>query len=153
MSACILVETNFSLFGVGVLIGGCDHLANPLWWLTIEFGAEVVVMESSDESGDDFCFCDVGNRVPHLRKASNVATEELGRLLVDVVETMLGARPSTRGHIVVSEDFLQLFPGSDGVRGKACELVHGGWHEHDGKIIRHDTGISFGGAHSSGVSL
>ena len=45
--------------------------------LTIEFGAEVVVMESSDESGDDFCFCDVGNRVPHLRKMSDVAIEEL----------------------------------------------------------------------------
>ena len=43
----------------------------------IEFGAEVAMMESSDKGGDDFCFCDVGNRIPHLRKASDVATDEL----------------------------------------------------------------------------
>ena len=67
MSACILVEANLSLFGVGILIGGHDHLANPLWWLAIEFGAKVAVMESSDEGGDDFCFCDVVNRIPHLK--------------------------------------------------------------------------------------
>ena len=47
VSAHILVEVNFGLFSVGVLISGHDHLANPLWRLTIEFGAEVAVMESS----------------------------------------------------------------------------------------------------------
>ena len=36
---------------------------------------------------------------------SDVATEELGWLLVDVVEIMLGAWPSTRSHIIVGEDF------------------------------------------------
>ena len=72
-------------------------------------------------------FRDVGNRIPHLGKASDVATEELGWLLVDAVEIMLGARPSTRSHIIIGEDFFRLFPGSDGVRGKACEPVHGGW--------------------------
>ena len=36
---------------------------------------------------------------------SDVATEELGRLLVDAVEIMLGARPSTRSHVIVDEDF------------------------------------------------
>ena len=30
VSARILVEANFGLFSVGVLIGGRDHLANPL---------------------------------------------------------------------------------------------------------------------------
>ena len=55
MSAHILIEKNFGLFSVGILIDGCDHLTNPLWWLTIEFGAEVAVMESSDKGGDDFC--------------------------------------------------------------------------------------------------
>ena len=63
------------------------------------------MMESSDEGSDDFCFCDVRNRIPHLRKASNVATEELEWLLVDMVQIMLGAWPSTRSHIVVGEDF------------------------------------------------
>ena len=62
-------------------------------------------MESSDEGGDDLSFCDVGNRVPRLGKTSNVAMQELGRLLVDAVEIMLGARPSTRSHIIVGEDF------------------------------------------------
>ena len=68
VSARILVEANFSLFSVGVLIGGHDHLPNPLWWLTIEFGAKVTVMESSDKGGDDFYFHDVRNRILHLRK-------------------------------------------------------------------------------------
>ena len=66
---------------------------------------------------------------------------------------MLGARPSTRSHVIVGEDFFQLFPGFDGVRGKACKLAHGGWHEHDGEIVRHDTGVSSDGADSGGVSL
>ena len=86
-------------------------------------------------------------------KASDVATEELGRLLVDVVQIVLGARPSTHSHIVVDEDLLQLFPGSDGVWGKACEPVHHSCREHDGKIVRHDAGVSSGGVDSSGVSL
>ena len=106
MSAHILIEANFGLFSVDVLIDGCDYLANPLWWLMIEFVAEVTVMESSDKGSDDFCFCDVGNRIPHLRKTSDVATEKLGRLLINVIQIMLGARPSTRSHIVVSEDLL-----------------------------------------------
>ena len=88
VSAHILIEVNFSLFSVGVLIGSRDHLANPLWRLAIEFGAEVTVMESSDNGGDDLCFCDVGNRIPHLGKASDVAMVELG-LLVDAIEIML----------------------------------------------------------------
>ena len=75
-------------------------------------------MESSDEGGDDLNFCDVGNRIPHLKKVSDVATEELGQLLVDVIQIMLGAQPSTRSHVVVGEDFFQLFPGSDGVRAR-----------------------------------
>ena len=85
VSARILIEANFGLFSVGILIGGRDHLANPLWWLTIEFGAEVTVMESLDEGGDDFCFCDVGNIIPHLRKSSDVTTEELERFLIDAI--------------------------------------------------------------------
>ena len=82
VSARILVEANFRLFSVGILIGGHYHLANPLWRLMIEFGVEVAVMDSSNKGGDDFCFHVVRNRIPHLRKASNVATEELGWLLV-----------------------------------------------------------------------
>ena len=92
--ARILVEANFGLFSVGVLIGDHDHLANRLWWLTIEFGAELEVMESSDKGGDDFCFRDVGNRIPHLRKMSDVAMEELGRFLVYAIQMMFGARLS-----------------------------------------------------------
>ena len=58
---------------------------DPLRRLVIELGVEVTVMESSNEGGDDFCFCDVGNRIPHLGKASDVATKELERLLIDAV--------------------------------------------------------------------
>ena len=79
--------------------------------------------------------------------------EELGWLLVDAVEIMLGARPSTRSHIIVDEDFCQLFLGSNGVQGKACEPVHGGWCEHDRKIVCHDTSVSSSGVGSGGVSL
>ena len=73
--------------------------------VTVELGAEVAVMESSDEGGDDLGFRDVRNRVPHLGKASDVAMKELGWLLVDVVQIMLGAWPSTCSHAVVGEDF------------------------------------------------
>ena len=51
------------------------------------------------------------------------------------------------------ENLLELFLGSDGVWGKACEPVHHSWHEHDGKIICHDACISSGGMHKSGISL
>ena len=71
----------------------------------VELGAKLTVMESSDEGGDDLSFYDVGNRIPHLGKGSDVATEELRRLLVDAVEIMFGARPSTYSHIIVDEDF------------------------------------------------
>ena len=109
MSACILVEAYFGLFGIGVLIGGRNHLTDPLWRLTIKLGAEVAVMESSDKGGDDLSFCDVRNRIPHLRKTFDVAMEELRWLLIDVVQIMIDARPSTRSHIVVGEDsFLAL---------------------------------------------
>jgi len=153
VSVCILVEANFGLFDVDVLIGGCDHLANPLWRLMIEFGVEVTVMESSDKGGDDFCFRDVGNRIPHLRKSPDVATEELERFLVDAIQIVLGARPSTRSHIIVGEDLLQLFPRFDGIWGEAREPVHCGRREHGEKIVRQDTSISPGGAHSGGISL
>ena len=84
---------------------------------------------------------------------SDVATEELGRFLIDAVQIMLGARPSTHSHVIVVEDLLQLFPRSNGIRDKARELAHYGWHEHDGKIVCHDTSISLGGVHSGGISL
>ena len=72
-------------------------------------------MESLDEGGNDLCFCDVGNRIPHLEKASDVTTKELEQLLVDAVQIMLGAWPSARSHVVVGENFLQLFPSFDGI--------------------------------------
>ena len=31
MGARILIEVNFDVFSIGILIGGHDHLANPLW--------------------------------------------------------------------------------------------------------------------------
>jgi len=153
MSARILVVAYLGFLGVDVLVGSSDHLADACGWLAVEFGAKLAMVESSDEGGDDLSFHDVGNRVPHLGKASNVAAEELERLLVDAVEIMLGAQASTRGHIVIGEDFLQLFPGFDGVRGKAGKPAHGGRRKNDGEIIRHDTGISSDGADNSGVSL
>ena len=104
MSTRILIEVHLGFLGVGVLVGSCDHLANPSGRLAVDLGAKLAAMESSDEGGDDLDFRDVWNRIPHLRKASNVATEEFGRLLVDAVQIMLGARPSKRSHVVVGED-------------------------------------------------
>ena len=51
--------------------------------------------------------------------------KELGRLLVDAVQIMLGAWPSTRSHVVAGEDLFQLLLGSDGVWGKACDQFIG----------------------------
>jgi len=85
LGACILVEAHLGLLGIGVLVGGCDHLADPSRRLAVELGAKLTVMESSDEGSDDLGFHDVWNRIPHLGKALDVATEELGWLLVDAV--------------------------------------------------------------------
>ena len=152
MSACILIEVHLGFLGISILVGHSDHLADTGGRLAVEFGVKLTMVESLDKGGDDLSFHDVGNRIPHLGKASDVAME-LGWLLIDAVEIMLGARPSTCSHIIVGEDFFLLFPGFDGVQGKAREPVHGGWHEHDGKIVRHDTGVSSGGANISGISL
>ena len=105
MSARILIEAHLGFLGVGVLVGGCDHLADARRRLTVELGSELAVVKSSDEGGDDLSLCDVGNRIPRLEEASDIAAEKLGWLLGDVVEIMLGARPSTHSHIVVGEDF------------------------------------------------
>ena len=153
MSARVLIEAHLGFLHVEVLVGRSDHLADAGGRLAVEFGAKLAMVESSDEGGDDLSFRDVGNRIPHLGKASDVAMEELEWLLVNAFQIMLRAWPSTRGHVVVGEDLLQLFLGSDGVRGKACEPIHRGWREHDEKIDRHDTGISSGGTNSSGVCL
>jgi len=85
MSARILVEAHLGFLGVGVLVGGRNHLANPYGRLVVELGAEIVVMESSNEGGDDLSFRDVGNIIPLLKKASDVAMEELGWLLVGAI--------------------------------------------------------------------
>ena len=127
--ACIFVESHLHFLRVSVLVGGCDHLADASRWLAVELGIELAVMKSSDKGGDDLSFSDAGNRIPHLGKASDVAAEELGRLLGDAVEIMLGARTRTCSHVVVSENFFQLFPRSDGVRGEACEPAHGSWRK------------------------
>ena len=105
MSACILIEAHLGFLGIDVLVGCRGHLANPYGRLVVELGAKLVVVESSDEGGDDLSFHDVGNRIPHLKKASDVATEGLGWFLIDAVQIMLGARPSTRSHVIVGEDF------------------------------------------------
>jgi hypothetical protein len=83
----------------------------------------------------------------------DVATEELRRLLIDAIQIMLGARPSTRSHVVVGEDLLQLFLGFDGIWGEAREPVHHGQSEHYEEIVRHNAGISSGAAYDGGISL
>ena len=50
-----------------------------------------MVVKSSNEGGDDLSFRDIGDRIPHLGEASDVAAEELGLLLGDAVEIVLGA--------------------------------------------------------------
>ena len=121
MSARIHIEAHLGFLGIGVLVGGYDHLADPSGRLAVELGAKLAVMESLDEGGDDLGFCDVWNRIPHLGKMSDVAVEELGWLLVDAVEIMLGARPCTRSHIIVGEDF---FSSSQDLMESGARLVN-----------------------------
>ena len=75
MSAYILIEAHLGFLGVDILVGGSYHFVDTGGRLAVEFGAKLAMVESSDKGGDDFSFRDVGNRVPHLREASNVAAE------------------------------------------------------------------------------
>ena len=59
ISARIFVKTHLRFLGVGVLVGGCDHLADARRRLTVELGSELAVVKSSDEGGDDLGFHDV----------------------------------------------------------------------------------------------
>ena len=110
LSARILIEAHLGFLCIGVLVGDSYHFADTGRRLMVEFGAKLVMVESSDKGGDDFSFRDVGDRVPHLGETLDVAMEELGWLLVDAAKIMLRAGSSTHGHIVVGKDFLQLFP-------------------------------------------
>ena len=75
ISARIFIKTHLRFLGVGVLVGSCDHLADSGRWLPVELRMEFSVMKSSDEGSDDFGFRDIGNRIPHLGEASDVAAE------------------------------------------------------------------------------
>ena len=46
MRARVLVEAHLSFLSVGVLVGGCDHLANACRWIAVELGTELAVMKS-----------------------------------------------------------------------------------------------------------
>ena len=83
--AHIFVETHLRFLGIGVLVGGHDHLTDACRRLAVELGPELVVVKSSNEGGDDLSFHDIGDRIPHLGEASDVAAEELRRLLVDAI--------------------------------------------------------------------
>ena len=76
--ARIFVETHLRFLSVGILVGGRDHLADARRRLTVEFGPELMVVKSSNKGGDDLSFRDIGDRIPHLGEASDVAKEELG---------------------------------------------------------------------------
>ena len=39
MNARILIQAHLGFLGVGVLVGGRNHLTNPRGWLAIELGA------------------------------------------------------------------------------------------------------------------
>ena len=47
--------------------------------------------------------------------------EELRQLLVDVVQIMLGARPSTHSHVIVGEDF---FSSSQDLMESGARIVN-----------------------------
>ena len=89
----------------------------------------------------------------NLGGSATVASEELGRFLVDAIQIVLGTRSSTCSHLVVGEDLLQLFSRFDGIQGEAGEPVHCGRREHDEKIVLHDTDISPSSTYSGGISL
>ena len=97
LSVCILVEAHLGFLCIGVLVGGSYHFTDTSRWLTVEFGAKLAMVESSDKGGDDFSFHDVGDRVPHLGETLDVAVKELGWLLVDAAKIMLRAGVSSRG--------------------------------------------------------
>ena len=60
LSAHILVEAHLGFLCIDVLVGGSYHLTDTSRRLTVEFGAKLAMVESSDKGGDDFSFRDVG---------------------------------------------------------------------------------------------
>ena len=44
--ARIFIEVHLSFLGIGVLVGGCDHLVDAYRWLAVELGTELAVMKS-----------------------------------------------------------------------------------------------------------
>ena len=50
-------------------------------------------------------------------------------------QVILGVGLLTRGHVIVSEDFLEVIPRSDGVLSQAEEPVVCRLVKHDGKIV------------------
>ena len=70
MSARILVEAHLGFLGVGVLVGGRDHLANPYGRLVVELGAKLAVMTSASVMlGIEFLISE--KRLMLLRRSSN----------------------------------------------------------------------------------
>ena len=67
------------------------------------------------ESGDGLSVSDVGNEISCLREAPDEVTQGLPGGLMKLLQVILGIGLLARSHIIVSEDFLEVIPRSDGI--------------------------------------
>jgi hypothetical protein len=143
----------FGLFRISVLIGHLKHLTNRLWRHAVEFGAEfIVVIEPTDECGDNFIFEDVGDAVHRFRETPNVAAKKFAGLLVYPFQVMLDAWSLACTHVILDEHPLEIIPRPDGIRPQTGEPVHSSGLKHNWQIICHRISASSTGPYGNGVA-
>ena len=76
---------------------------------------ELFVPEPFGESGDGLGVSDVGNGISCLRETPDEVAQGLPKGLMKLFQVILGVRLLARGHVIVSEDFLEVIPRSDGI--------------------------------------
>jgi hypothetical protein len=81
----------------------------------IELSMELLMLEPLGECGNSLTIADVGDGVPSLREAPDETARGLPGGLMKLFEVVLGAWLLTGGHIVLSEDLLEVIPRSGGV--------------------------------------
>ena len=73
------------------------------------------MLEPLGECSDGLTIIDVGDGALGLREVPDEATQGLPGGLMKLLQIVLGAQLLASGHVVLSEDLLEVIPRSDGI--------------------------------------